>query len=382
MAAHPKQFSYAYDQEIGYNDQPAFKLDPAIKKFAERRNCLLNSCIYFNIKTFLNNPQAVRNYYLNPNNNDPLCNGTIYEIPLDDEEGASVLVTFFDRGSKNLMVVCEGFSGAREFLIPFLAIDPYDDVLLVDFRGHRYKESSWLNPSSWKIFNPIQSWLHLDRRLESFGRNEDKDLHLAVSLFKDHNGKSYDNIFGLGVCYGAFVLFKTALYHPKLFNKIILDSCYLSMESFFENNEKNVEKQTGIAQSSCLGKILFSNTTKKIYTYLRTVMFPQLEHMEDLSLEKYRKDYKPAPGHPLSVLFLHSKNDMEVSNENFEALWNLVPPEWEKAALIHTSPHAEIHFKLKELYKLMTDLFLYLPIDQFIKCMGDINNVKQHFGEK
>ena len=81
-------------------------------------------------------------------------------------------------------------------------------------------------------------------------------------------------------------------------------------------------------------------------------------------------DYLPHLPKDLNMLFFHGKNDLVITRSEFEKIYTSTPCDY-KTAVITSNPHVWNHLKQKELYKLMSNLFVNLPYAQFSACLAD-----------
>ena len=120
---------------------------------------------------------------------------------------------------------------------PFVAMFPDYDVVIFDFRGHGYRPFSITDTETWPL-SLTKVGFGIDGSLVTFGLNEDKDVFAVVDGFKAlkqcHYGKAYKNVFGLGVCYGALIFLKTLSVYPGIFDKLVLDGCWLSLPLYID----------------------------------------------------------------------------------------------------------------------------------------------------
>src|SRR3972149_11123095 len=240
VAPAQSQFSYDHETEIAYNNEPGFKLDQSVESIACFLNRYLCQSTFFE-PSFISNPPKMREYHLKKKPATQLT-GKIYDIYTDD--GMRLGATHFDRGSDTLLIVAGGFTNERAMMSPFVAMFPEYDVVLFDFRGHGYRPFAATDPNTWPI-HPVRGAFGVDGALAKFGHEEDKDVTAVIDGFarlKNNNtGQSYKRVMGLGVCYGAFILLKTAAENPGLFSKLVLDGCWLSLSLFIEKVKRDLK---------------------------------------------------------------------------------------------------------------------------------------------
>ena len=69
----------------------------------------------------------------------------------------------------------------------------------------------------------------------------------------------------------------------------------------------------------------------------------------------------------IPILYFYGKNDLVVSREEFETIWEGLNTE--KTAIITSNPHVRNHIKEKELYKHLAESFFELNHQSFIDCL-------------
>lgn len=371
-------FAYDFPTAVVYNDQPTFRLDPQVEKLATVFNRYLGQSMFFNSE-FLSNVKSVRKYHVKNKPNKANI-GKIYNVMTVDNVMLSC--TYFDRGSKSLMLVGGGFTNERELMSPFIDMFPDYDIVLFDFRGHGF------NPSKIEL-NPIRKGFGIDPEHVRFGVVEHRDVLAVVEWFrriKKHHckGVGYDNVYGLGVCYSAFVFTKAAAIAEQLttnpaikrefsyyreiaehglFTKLILDGCWLSLPLFVDKIMADILTLT-TPQTGGWAKHWFwgSNFAKRSLDFVATNIVG-LQHHADVCLLDYVQALKSTP-----LLFFHCKDDYMIRRHEFETLYNAIPCK-EKTVILTNNTHVRNHLKQKELYKLCSDLFLQLPQPEFIACL-------------
>lgn len=373
QAAHNSQFSYTYPTEIVYNNHQGFVLNPAIEAIAIQLNKHLNQSILFDT-AFIRDPEKVRAHHLKNKPAKDLV-GQEYEVITDD--GVRLGATYFDRNSNKLLIIGTGFTNEREVMSPFIAMFPDYDVVIFDFRGHGFRPCLLTNPSTWCL-NPTKKFFGIDGNLVRFGHDEDKDVYAVVDGFKkvkyQKDGKAYTYVFGLGLCYGAFILSKTAAVYPGIFDKLIVDGCWLSLERYIAKIKGDLKTLCNPQTGGWQDHFLFSKSwLKNSIEYLARNF---LLEINDISLADYAPKIDKTP-----ILFFHGKDDYMVYRDEFEQLWNLSGTK-EKTAIITSNHHVRNHLKQKEVYKMVCDLFLELPQPEFIKCLCNPEDLTEFYANK
>jgi len=359
-------FSYAHKTEVAYNNEPGFALNPIIENFAFTFNKHLNQSIFFDT-SFIANTKKVREYHLKPKHYQENV-GTLLNVKT--KEGQLINCTFFDRNSDKLLVVGPGFTNPREYMSPFIDMFPDHDIVLFDFRGHGYKEFSLYNVESWPMnLLEVVPGVNIAPDEVTLGREEDKDVAALIKAFKKR--KSYAAVHGLGVCYGAFVFLKAAALYNDLFDKLVLDGCWLSLPLFVEKVRKDFKTIWNPQVGGWGCHWLFGN--QKFISILEwfTVNVIGLE-LHNLSLVDYLSKVQKT-----KVLFFYGKDDLMVHRHEFEQLWSLLD-HVEKTVIITSNPHVRNHWKQKELFKLVSDLFFALDQQKFINCLQNPDYLAQY----
>lgn len=380
---HKTEIAYSYQSADGYKNVPGFRLLPEIDAFACHVNQHLNQSILFD-RSLLIDVKKTREYHTKQK---PVQGnvGVLYDVTTQD--GLTLGCTFFDRGSDTLLVVGSGFTNEREMMSPFIDMFPEYDVLLFDFRGHGYTPG--IMCSTVDIDKPAcnlaKGGFGIDSSVVGFGKYEHEDVISVISSFKnlrqDRSYKQplryapYRQVFGLGVCYSAFIFLKTAAQYPGLFDKLVLDGCWLSLPLFVAKAKKDlltlVNPQTGgWSDHWFFGHPWVQEAAEWI---ARNIIQLQLT---DITLMDYAPKITDTP-----LLFFYGKNDYMVTREEFEQLWDNLPTK-EKMVVITSNPHVRNHLKQKELYKLICDLFFQLPQAHVIQCLSNPADLVAHYKSK
>ena len=361
-------YSYKTGLRTPYED---FKIDSEIEGFAKSQNLRLNHSIFFD-PDFLVNTKEVRQYHLKPKYFKHNV-GNI--IKIQDENGNIVSCTFFNRDSDKLLIIGEGFTNSREVMSPFIDMFMDYDVVIFDYRGQGYDNTKPL--TSLCNFNLVNFLFGIDCEKVMLGLQEENDVFTVVDYFR--NKKNYKEVTGIGICYSTLIFVKAqgirAEENKQLFNKLILDGCWISLENFTEKLSRDVKllfsPQNGGWNKQWLNKkIWFQNFLITTAEELFGVQFNRVSILDFLPKIKN-----------LPILFFYGKDDLTISRHEFETIWNATQTT-EKTAIITSNPHVRNHLKQKELYKLICDLFLELPHNEFIDCLKNKNNLIQHFAGK
>ncbi len=352
-----KVFKYSYKTEIfSPNLKESFSLDPQIEGFAQAQYLRLNHSIFFD-PDFLIQTKEVRNYHLKPKYFKHNVGELLTVLTRD---GYKIPCTFFDRNSDKLLVVGEGFTNQREIVSPFIDMFPHHDIVIFDYRGHGL--------SSKKTNFSLTKYLFgADCYKAKMGAEEELDVFAVVDSLK--RIKQYKQINGLGICYSALIFAKAEAIRQKesneqLFNHLILDGCWLSLENFVEKIIKDPKRicspQYGGWKNSWP---IHTRWFQKCLTSLGQELFhTKFNQVSILDYLPYIKD--------TSILYFYGKNDLVISRHEFKIIWNATKIK-NKTAIVTSNPHVRNHLKEKEIYTLICDLFLDLPHNQFISCLKD-----------
>lgn len=358
----------------GYAHTPTFAVQQSIKDFAYAINKNLNQSMLFNAE-LVSNIKAMREYHLKPK---PFAGstGALYEVYTDD--GVTINCTYFDRGSDTLLLIGGGFTNEREYMSPFIDMFPDYDVVLFDFRGHGYSEFSLGDPDTWPT-NITKKNFGIDPDAVYFGVKEHLDVFAVVDGFKRLKthvaGRAYKNVFGLGVCYGAFNFLKTASMFPKLFDKLILDGCWFSLPLFIDKIKRDLKTLFNPQVGGWSNHWFFGN--KNVVAgaeyCARNIIGLKLG---DISLLDYVANCKETP-----LLFFHGKDDYMVARNEFEQLWDAVQAK-EKTVVLTSNPHVKNHWKEKELYKMISELFFQLPQAELVQHLQSLDTLVATYKNK
>jgi len=325
----------------------------------------LNFSPFFQTKNLINSKKV----------QDDICDpflGKGQKIIVAMEDGEKIECMFFDRKSKNLLVVGAGFANEMEKCAPFVHMFNQYDVLLFNHRGHGLSQPNISDPSQWsRIFKPLGFFINLcadkntpkvNIKKTTFGNIEPKDLITIVNNFKSK--KDYGNTYGLGLCFSTFVFCKAQVIfqesnNTNLFDKLILDSSLNSIKNTIESLNKNPELIFNPQKKkSSLGA---KKQNKSLSEKVASMFFERIKVLDETTSEYLSKIDVP-------ILFFHGKDDSLTTYE-FDFMQNWKSANNQKLAVIfENSSHLLNHLKNKELYCCISNLFLDLPCsDQIAK---------------
>ena len=367
-------FTYQYATEIlsvGNNFAEHFELNSEIENFAKKLNERLNTSMFFD-PSFILNSKRVRQYLTKPKYFKPHSGKN---VQITTEDGKTLGCTYLDRGSKKLMIVGAGFTNKREVMAPFIDMFLDYDIVLFDFRGHGYKEFKFLDPLTW-FESSTKMLFSADLNEVRMGAEEEKDVFAVVDEFRKN--KNYEQVVGLGVCYSALIFIKAATIRQKeseekekLFDKLILDGCWLSLQDYVDKLAQDPKRifspQYGGWKDKWPIKELWF---QKVLCYLGQKLF--YTKFNDVSILDYLPELKDIP-----ILYFYGKDDMVVNRQEFEIIWNATQVE-EKTVIVTSNPHVRNHLKQKEFYKLACDLFLNFTQKGFVQYLKDKDKLMQY----
>lgn len=138
---------------------------------------------------------------------------------------------FFDRNSEVLLVIAGGFPVPYRHILPLVKMFPEWDLVSFDYRGigenHQLGTSAYCCPWKWKGL--LSSKIgRVNFNVSGLGTLEEKDIITVVEHFKKK--KEYKKVFALGFCFSTYLLARVAAEKPKLFDKMIFDGSWPSVE--------------------------------------------------------------------------------------------------------------------------------------------------------
>jgi len=273
-----------------------------------------------------------------------------FEVSVRTEDGEDVTCMYFNRNSNVLLVAGPGFTNPKEILCPFVDMFERYDIVLLGFRGQNYREEpiSWC-PCKWQG-NPLTQKFGLDNRKIKLGAIEEQDVFATINYFKSQ--KNYAQVVGLGICYAALIFLKAESMRHRLFDKLILDGCWLSTELFVDKIYHDPKlifspQYGGWKNHKVFGQTLVRNLMHwlgNIFLDFKTNNINALDF-----LPKLRKN--------IPLLLFYGKNYLTITREEFEILWsnlNVIT----KRAVITSNPHVINHLEQPKLYKTECESFI------------------------
>jgi pimeloyl-ACP methyl ester carboxylesterase len=373
VESHPATYQYKTEIISGTLSE-SFALDEQIEAFAQHKNAQLNNSILFD-SSFITNSHKARKYHLK-NKFVKKNIGTV--ITFETCDGKTVTCTYFDRNCNQLIIVGGGFTNAREVMSPFVDMFYNYDILIFDYRGHGYEEKTFLE----KLISPpnlIDIIFDVNHKETRIGQIEENDVFSIVTGAKTL--KSYNQIAGVGICYSALIFTKAeSIWQQKhsgekLFDKLILDGCWLTMENFAE--KLAIDPKRIFSPQKGGWEHLWPFKTKTFQKSILSIAQELFDlRFNKLSILDYLPQLKNVP-----ILYFYGKHDLVINRQEFEIIWNAINIK-EKTGIITSNPHVINHLKQKELYQLICDLFLQLPHNQFISCLHNKETLLQYYTEE
>lgn len=234
---------------------------------------------------------------------------------------------FFDRKSDTVVVCIPPLGAEARHSIKFAGIFKEYDVLILEYQNTETHKPLTTSPL---LFTP--------HTIKMFGNTVEQAFNWLTQK------KQYKMLIAHGQCYGAWILLESqANQHNKaFFNKIILDSCPLSLHTVFSNGYDN---PSGVLS---LGK-------KKSFSAVQTILkyIPLLKRTYNKLMQSIFTEISAAAliqEIQVPVLFIHGSEDYLVTPEQFETLYKSVTHS-DKSALITPYKHLYHGLKSKELYR-------------------------------
>ncbi len=355
------QFSYSYKTEIVHGDlNIGEEVSNSFTSFAERYFGHLNTSIFFE-PSFIKDSNRTRNYHLREQYQKER-KGRLLEFLTEDD--IKICATYFDRKSDKLMIVGEGFTNDREVMSPFIDMFPDYDLVLFDFRGQGLEAN---------YFSLSKRCFGVDSEYAKLGAVEEKDVYAVVSGMKKI--KNYKQVYGLGLCYSAFIFLKALALRPGTFDKLILDGCWISVPMIVEKIKSDPKVIFDPQHGGWQDHFIFKNDL--VQNFLIWISSNVLGFsLHGSSILEYVEKIDSA-----NLLFFYGKNDLMVSRDEFELIWNAIKTPY-KTAIITSNPHVRNHLKQKEAYRLFCELFLDHDYELFKKLVFDPKSVASMYSDR
>lgn len=258
---------------------------------------------------------------------------------------------FFNRNSDTLIIAGPGINKRKENMACFVEIFNQYDVLVFDYR--------WAANFGYKLYpqtvkNPVNAML-LD---------EVEEIESIVAYAKTL--KNYKKIIGLGECYSTYLMVlaqqKAMQNGYRLFSKLILDSCWLSMNAFADA----ICNDPFLPLTGCKGGspvwfksffnfIGFGWIVKKVTNYFWST----------IDVRSVLADISQTP-----ILFIHGQNDLLVPKLDFEQILEAARQNPTSAILTPYTHSANVHDR--HIYKFLCESFIEQNFADFTQALKNL----------
>jgi hypothetical protein len=252
---------------------------------------------------------------------------------------------FFDRShlSDVLLVIGVGFPVPKERILPFVKLFPHYSIVSFDYAGvgkdhnvtvdHYYELLwKWRGLLSWKIAKA-------DFNISKLGTTEENQVITVIDHCKKE--KKYKQVFGLALCFSTYTFSKAAAKNPTLFDKLIFDNSWPSIDKVIKRIIKNPSHLCSVENPhSPLPCITHHNWfqvgTLKLLEYLLWL------DLHTLPLSHYLSKLI------CPIMFIQSVNDCYCTEKEFDILWKSVATN--KTVLFTQNLHGRNHVRQPEIY--------------------------------
>lgn len=269
---------------------------------------------------------------------------------------------FFDRGQNTVLVTGPGLWKNAESLAYFSNWFTDYDLFILD---PRWEDTNNFLHSAYNQFKTLKN-LNLSKifqtvLLELIEIQVD-DVTAVLKWLNSY--KDYDQKYAKGICYSSWMFIATQKKHqysrPDLaFDKMILNSCGLSIEGFIDNIIANTKEALGTSPDAVhpgfVQQILGNSTIMSSLMKCARMIAP------DFAITDYLSEITDTP-----LLFIHGQSDQLITYEDrFKTLWKSAQIA-HKAAFITPFDHAANDMNA-EIYKKVVDTFIATQsTDEFI----------------
>ena len=337
MAMEPTQETPKDDYQIRINchgSEQEFKLSPEFTKRIPNKIDL--DSIYLD-RHFLKDTKEIRKYL-----DEHELQREIIEIQTED--GYCVYGELFDRGSDVLLVVGQGFQSHREYYVPDLALFPECDILLIDYVGNGLNHI----PQT-KIASFSYKYYVVDMCATRLGSTDEVDVINLVKTVKQR--KVYTHCYGHAFCHSVPIFVKAAITEPTLFEKLIIDGCWSSIEQVIKKVARDF---------TCLcSKDLAAKSHCKFITYrewFQNGLCHLIEKLSGVNLSRIEPLETHLSRLTIPVLFFQSSVDDFCSMDQFEIIWQSIRSD--KVAVITPHFHCRTHVYEPKIYEALASAFL------------------------
>ena len=285
------------------------------------------------------------------------------------QDNKEISYSFFNRNSDTLILVGPGFTNSKEKMAPFAHMFLDYDIAILNFRGHGYSDSF--------RFSPLYHLTGIDSDIQ-LGASEENDVFAVMQELQLK--KKYKKVIGLGICFGAFIFVKAQAIAQQqnihLFDKLILDGCWLSLdaskEKIFKDPYLIISPQKGGAPNFVRNIFRNGKFKRTLEWCIEKLCNIQFAH---ISLQEYLKQTT------VPTMFFYGKDDLMISRSEFNEIWDNLQSK-EKIAIITNNPHVHNHLRSKELYKLCCELFIEQSYTDFINNISSPGDLKDYLSHE
>jgi hypothetical protein len=228
------------------------------------------------------------------------------DLAIETQRGVRVRGRLYERGHKTLIVLCLGKGAPLEECVHYAEYLVGDyDVLIFEY--------------AWA---PLNQWELVRHTVNGYFTHNHEEVIAASRIaraLQQRNG--YQQIVGLGECYSGFTFSKAQglreIEGEKLFDKLILDSCLVSLENYV----RSLIIDPVLMYDSLKGGLpKYLKPCTKLFCAALNKPINYLYHDDQGPVEVIR--YLPHITVP--ILFIRGTNDPSISWEDFERAWNSV----------------------------------------------------------
>lgn len=293
------------------------------------------------------------------------------------EAGTQINYTYFDRGSETLVVMAPGFGFTKEHLYPLVAMLNNVDVVCIDQRGHGNAE----NPATADIARP-KTWLAYARDTLShnlfkiyatkigLGTVEVDDVISLISYMR--KVKSFKNVYGLGMCYSAFIFSKAAATykqqtHKNLFDRLILYGALPTTQDLFSrlaDAPKFVQKLVQKWTSTWAPIIPVDTWMEVVRSFGSGLVSTPHEALGQIS--SYLEQLSDIP-----VMIFQGAQDEIITRSEFMDIWSRLKNSC-SFAFITPGGHLDAHLKTQEQFAEFLKHCIDDPIDRLKSWVSSI----------
>lgn len=287
----------------------------------------------------LNDHKAIRSYYQEQN-------GKPVTIP--QGAGNKSRAWYFDRGHDHVVVFSLFTPEKQAPFIELLRSFPLDFLIIELDQAPTMLDQAWY----------LYEYALLDHALT---------IQQSIKWLRTQ--KKYAAIVGAGLCRSSMIYAHAQSLSPdKLFDKLLLDSPFYSLGNFIEHIAKDP-----IIMLRRLQKHGLPPLGRQFLSFCKIdQMVPWIcKHIWGNPYEVTMQHYMPSINIP--VLFVYANQDIILSTEQMNDLWNLCPST-QKALLVTNNKHARNHLRNdRELYAHLLASFTTTPFNEFLNVA-----TKQH----